>query len=157
MRFYLKEVAKFLTLPKEDRHLVFFSEGDQYFSTFQPVLKALSLKDQKCCVLTMSPHDPILNLKFTGVVSFFIGGHTFASLWVNLLSAKLVVMTTPNLNTLNIKRSPGVKHYTYLFHAPTGCGWYRSHAFDHFDSMLCAGKHQEIDIQVLEVKYKISI
>ena len=151
---YLKEVFKFLNLPKERRDLIFFSEGAQYFSTFEPILKILSEKGQQCCILTMSQNDPILKLKLSGMSSFFIGGHTLAPLWMNLLSSKVVVMTTPNLHTFNIKRSPGTQHYTYLFHAPTGCGLYRSHAFDHFDSILCAGQHQERDIRVLEHKHQ---
>ncbi len=154
MRFYLKEAIRFLNLPKESRHLVFFSEGGQYFSTLEPVLKALTQKGQQSCVLTMSQSDPVFKMGLSGVNAFFIGGNTGSALWMNLLAAKLVVMTTPNLNILNIKRSPGVKHYTYLFHAPTGCGLYRSHAFDHFDSVLCAGKHQELDIRTLEEKHQ---
>ena len=151
---YLKEVIRFRNLPQENRDLIFFSEGKQYFSTFEPILRELSQRGQKCCILTMSQSDPIFTLQLSGVASFFIGGNSLSALWMNLLSAKLVVMTTPNLHCLNIKRSPGVQHYSYLFHALTSCGLYKAHAFDHFDSILCVGKHHEPEIRGLEQAYQ---
>ena len=52
----------------------------------------------------------------------------------------MVVMTTPGLDVLEIKRSKNVKHYTHITHAPGCVAGYKSYALDYFDSVLIGGE-----------------
>jgi hypothetical protein len=73
-----------------------------------------------------------------------------AFVYLTLLEADVCVMTTPGLDVLQIKRSKGVKHYSYLIHAPTDMATYKQYSFDYFDSLLISGDHQDKSIRKLE-------
>ncbi len=69
---------------------------------------------------------------------------------MNMLEAGVCVMTTPGLDVLQIRRSPGVAHYAHLVHSPTDAALYKLYSFDYFDSVLCSGEHQIRSLRFLE-------
>lgn len=73
---------------------------------------------------------------------------TFAKL--NLLSADIVLMTTPGLDVYQIKRSKNVKHYAHLEHSTGDATMYRLFGIDYFDSVLATGMYKEKDVRWLE-------
>ena len=51
-------------------------------------------------------------------------------------------MTLTDLNTFHLKRSVNPVHYVYVYHAMVSTHMmYLPGAFDHYDSILCVGKH----------------
>jgi len=146
----IRLLKKFHGLPKKYREIVFFSEGGNYWNTMAPIIKSLLKKNRAFAYLTMDNDDPGLCLDSENVVSFCLGRGMGFIYFMNMLRANLVVMTTPGLQTLTIKRSPNVKHYIHVIHSPTGVSFYRKFSFDHFDTVMCSGQHQIDEIRRLE-------
>ena len=153
--FYYRLRGGFSRQPKRptkksgQHELVFFSEGRQYWSTFKPVIEALANEDVAVSYLTMDEADEGLQMDGHGLKAECIGDGRWAFVDLNAMQADLCVMTTPGLDVLQIRRSPLVKHYAHLIHAPT-TGTYKLFSFDYFDSVLCSGQHQINAIRELE-------
>jgi len=146
----MKTLRAFHRLPEKRRDIVFFSEGASYWNTFKPVIDELLKRGVEFSYLSMSNDDPGLNIDSDLVSLMYLGsGSGFLSL-MSMLQANLVVMSTPGLQTLTIKRSPSVSHYAHLVHSPTGISFYRRFSFDHFDTIMCSGAHQIQEIRILE-------
>lgn len=154
--FYYKMAGLFYRLrgvsaPKSGKDaIVVYSEGRQYWNTFKHMLEDLDKKGEKAVYLTSGEDDPGLSHPFENVTARYIGQGNRAFAAMNMLEAAVCVTTTPGLDVLQIRRSPGVKHYTYLVHAPTDAAIYKLYSFDYFDSVLCSGPHQMKSLRYLE-------
>ena len=74
-----------------------------------------------------------------------------------LLDAKVCLMTMPDLEVFNIKKSLlSSVHYCYSFHSmiSTHMG-YLENSFDHYDSVLCVGPYQKHEIELREKRFSI--
>ena len=67
-----------------------------------------------------------------------------------MLSAKVVLMTTPGLNVYQLKRSKNVQHYSHILHMPNDATLYRLFCLDYFDSIFVNGEYQKEGIQLIE-------
>jgi len=130
--------------------LVFFNEGKKYWSVFKPVFDNLSKTKQEFVYLSADKDDPGLNYEYELCVKQYIGKINKAIPVLNSIKAKMCVMTTPQLNILNLKRSRHVQHYCNILHAPSDIHVYRKFAFDDFDSILCTSKYQIENLRQLE-------
>ena len=131
---------------------VFYSESKVYWNVFCPVLENLDKYGKKCIYLTSSNDDAGLSYKADNIKSKYIGEGVKAATYLNNVKADILIMTTPQLDVLTLKKSKKVKHYSYIFHAPTDVGIYAKFAFDNFDSVLCVGNHQVGNIREFEKK-----
>jgi hypothetical protein len=131
--------------------LVIFSEGRQYWNVFKPVVEELSSRKIRCAYYSADDGDPGL-FGETGecVTKRFIGSGNEAYRFLNFLEASLCLMTTPNLDVFQLKRSPGVKHYSHIVHTVTDTTTYRLFGLDYFDSVLLSAEFQKRDIRKLE-------
>lgn len=130
--------------------IVVYSEGGRYWNTFKHLLAELDNAGEKALYLTSGEDDPGLSHPFKNVTARHIGRGNRAFAAMNTLEAAVCVMTTPGLDVLQIRRSPGVKHYAHLVHAPTDAAMYKLYSFDYFDSVLCSGPHQMRTLRHLE-------
>lgn len=130
--------------------IVFFSEGPHTWRVFAPVIRTLSAAGVAVHYLSQSPDDPGLTLDDANVISLCIGSSSSGYMHMRRLRAKVVVMTTPQLDIMMLKRSKHVQHYIHVIHAPTDALVYRKFAFDYFDSVCCSGPHQVRSIRALE-------
>jgi hypothetical protein len=136
--------------PRAAGGLVFYSEGSRYWNTFKPVLESLDALGQKALYLTSDPEDPGLSHPLRHGEARYIGKGNRAFAVLNMLEADICVLTTPGLDVLQIRRSPGVRHYAHLVHAVTDMAIYKLFSFDYFDSVLCSGRHQMRSLRHLE-------
>ncbi len=130
--------------------LVFFNEGKNYWNVFQPIIQELVEREISFVYLTADSDDPGLNLDSPHVQAVNLRSIQRATLVLNRLKADTVVMTTPQLGTLFLKRSKSVRHYCHLLHAPTDIRGYKKFAFDDFDSVLCSSARQIENLRQLE-------
>jgi hypothetical protein len=133
--------------------LVFYNEGNQYFSTFQPLFKKLKELNMEFSYLYSEEDDYIVN-EFPEIDSHYIGKGNKAFIYLNSLSASMCVMTTPGLDVLQIKRSRGVKHYCHLIHSAAGVAGYKVFSLDYFDSVLVQCDEDRLLVQRIEAKRK---
>ena len=132
--------------------LVIFSEGGIYWNVFRPVLEGLIEAKQECIYLTADKQDPGLEMVSEYIESKYLGNMNAAIFSLNRMKARVCVMTTPQLNVLQLKRSKGVRHYCHIMHAPADVHYYDKYAFDDYDSVLCTSRYQIENIRILEEK-----
>ena len=129
---------------------VIYNEGKQYCNVFKPILDEFEKKQIQLRYLTSAKDDPICDLNYQYIKCEFIGEGNRAFAYLNLLSADILLMTTPGLNVYQLKRSKMVKHYSHILHAPGDATMYRLFGIDYFDSILLTGDYQANDIRILE-------
>ena len=150
---HAREALRCLSDPALAHGLVFYSEGAAYAPYFRPVIDALAdVRAGTVFYLSSDPDDRLVRAPPSHVTSFCIGAGTVRTYALNRLRASVVAMTMPDLGTFHIKRSKRVRHYAYLHHSMVSTHMvYRTGAFDHFDSMLCAGPHHADEVRQWEV------
>ncbi len=136
-------------IEKNPNVIVMFSEGNTYKNTNYPVLDKLA-KQVEVVYLTLDKNDELLKNKRDNIHAFLVDFGVLGSHFLKTLKAKLVIMTTPGLGALALKKSKNVKHYSHFMHAPTDVHRYGKFAFDCFDSVVCAGDFNIKTIEHLE-------
>lgn len=141
----------FRNLPRNRRRIVFYAEGKGYWSYFGPVFEALRTRGVDVLYVTSEENDPLLEQAPAGLHPFYIGDASIRTLFFVDLACDVVVMTTPELHTSYLKRSPHGVHYVYLHHSLVSTHMvYPPDAFDYFDAILCAGPHHKEEIRARE-------
>lgn len=150
---------KYSQLPLEQRAITFYSEGGQYWPHFDGVIREITEgHNLPVAYLTSSKSDPILNDPPPGVSPFFIGEGFKRSYAFQTMEAGVVVATVPQIGTKLLPKSLrtealGMK-YLYIFHSMVSTHMaYEADAFDHFDTVFCAGPYMETEIRRREVMY----
>ena len=129
-----------------------YNEGKQYFNVFYPVLDEFEKRKIPLTYLTSVKDDPAKDKAYQFVKIQYIGEGNAAFAKLNLLSAGILLMTTPSLNVYQLKRSKNVKHYSHILHAASDATMYKLFGLDFFDSVLLTGDYQKKDIRFLEEK-----
>ncbi len=149
----LREAQRFRALPAASRSIVFYAEDTASRVHFEAILRHLTgPMGREVAYLTSCPSDPILALSNDGIHAFCIGHRVFRT-WVLMdLVADVAVMTLPDLETFQVKRSRvHPVHYVYVFHSMVSTHMiYRQQAFDHFDTVLAVGPHHLREIRAAE-------
>jgi hypothetical protein len=141
------------TTPQKDASadsLVIYSEGKQYWNVFKPVVEELARRSVPCVYYTSSEDDPGLSFSSPFVRAEFIGKGNAAFRLLNFLEADICLMTTPGLDVLQLKRSPGVRHYAHILHMVADATTYRLFGLDYYDSIFLTGEYQKKDLRKLE-------
>jgi hypothetical protein len=147
LRSFFYEKARYLfkrqnPAYKEKYRLVFYSEGKHYWYVFMPIIRELDRRGVTLTYFTSDLEDPGLTADYASMDSFYIGEGHEAYFVLNSLKADMLIMTTPGLNVLHIKRSKTVKHYCFIQHSLEDVAIDRPYSFDYFDSMMAFGRHQ---------------
>lgn len=129
---------------------VIYNEGLQYWNVFKPICDAFERRHIPLAFLTSAEDDPVFSQGYTYVKPEFIGAGNVAFARLNMLSAGIVLMTTPGLHVYQLKRSKNVRHYAHIVHASSDATMYRLFGLDFFDSVLLSGDYQGKDIRALE-------
>ena len=129
---------------------VIYNEGLQYWNTFKPVCDEFEKRQIELTYYTSAEKDPCFEQGYKFVKPEFIGEGNMAFVKLNMLTAGVVLMTTPGLQVYQLKRSKNVKHYAHILHAPSDATMYRLFGIDYFDSILLSGDYQKEDIRLLE-------
>lgn len=140
---------------KSYKKYVIYCEDKRYFTVFLPVAEEFEKRGIELTYYTGTEDDPIYEKKFSFVKPECIGTGNVAYAKLNMLSAGIVLMTTPGLQVYQLKRSKNVKHYSHIFHSCTDSTMYRLFGLDYFDSVLMTGDYQADDIRLLEKQRKL--
>lgn len=153
----LRGLHGFNSLPSSHRRIVFYAEDrGSSWPHFEPILRELTGPlGRQVSYVTSSLADPVLEGGIANISPFYIGSGALRTYFFLTLKAGVMVMTMPDLQTLYIKRSKShAVHYAYVFHALVSThAVYRKDAFDHYDSLLCAGPHHVREIRAAEEQY----
>ena len=130
----LNKADSTLDIPKNA--LVIYGEDKRYFCLFKPIIDALERLKYPYSFYTSDEADPMLEHKSDIAEIKFIGKGTKAATILNTLQADICLLTTPQLDVLEIKRSKGVKHYCHILHSMGHIELYEIFALDYFDSVF---------------------
>lgn len=150
-----REVFRFRSLSPDERTIVFYSEGPESAPHLAPILTELAgALGRPVCYVTSSAADPVLDWDNDRVLRFRVGYGAARTALFATLQARVMIMTTPDLQTLQLKRSKHPVHYVYVHHAINSMHMaYRPAAFDHFDAILCVGPHHTEEVRQTEAIY----
>ena len=129
---------------------VIYNEDKRYQNVFRPVLDAFERHGTEVSYFTSFKDDEAFSAGYKFVKSEYIGEGNAAFARLNLLSADIVLATTPGLGVYQWKRSKNVKHYAHILHSPGDATMYRLFGIDYFDSVLLTGEYQKDDVRYLE-------
>ncbi len=151
-----KSLRRFRTLEPQRKILVFYAESAADWPHFKGIVNDLLLRKQDVTYVTSDKYDKILNSKDPSLSTFCIGMGTFRTLFFQMVDCKVMVITLPDLDKYNLKRSVNKCHYIYLFHSINSTHMvYRESAFDAYDTIFCVGPHHKKEIRATEKHYKL--
>jgi hypothetical protein len=153
----LLDVIKFKNLPKENRQITFYNEGESYWPHIKGLLIAtLARNNKSVCYVSSSLDDPGFKMSSPNLNKFFIGNGFIRNYFFQNLDTDVMVMTMPDLHNFQIKRSHHNVHYIYVQHSLVSLHTiYRHKAFDHYDTICAAGPHHVSEIRAIEERYSL--
>lgn len=158
-KFYshIKNVIEFTQLPKEQRRLVFYSEGKNYWVHLEGLIKeVLASSDIPVCYVSSGEDDPGLFFKHANYKSFKIDEGFIRNWLFENIETDVMVMTMPDIHQYQVKRSKHNVHYVYVQHSLVSFHMvYRKGAFDYYDTIFCAGPHHMKEMRAIEAKYNL--
>jgi len=154
---HLMDVTSMMRLPRSERKIIFYSEGKSYWVHLEGILKEfLRQSNIPVCYVTSGKDDPGLHYKHPNLRSYKIDEGGCRNWLFKNIDTDLMVMTMPDIETYQVKRSKYPVHYVYVQHSIVSLHMiYRKSAFDHFDTVFCAGPHQVKEIRAIEEKYRL--
>lgn len=132
-----------------------YSEGKNYWNTFKPVCDEFERRKISLAFLTSSKDDPCFDQNYQFIKAEYIGEGNAAFARLNMLSAGVLLSTTPGLNVYQWKRSRNVKHYAHVLHMSNDATTYRLFGLDYYDAVLLTGDYQKKDLRYLEEARRI--
>ena len=146
----LKTLSNYLSQKKE---IVFFVENKSYVPYLKSVIDKISA--ESTCVNIITENDVNIfdnqnlirvykfNLNFTKILAF------------NLVHCNLLVTTSPDLGTSEIKKNKNCKCYYYIFHSLVSTPIiYKDKSFKNFDLIACATSYQKKELEKEETTFQ---
>ena len=130
--------------------IIIYGEDKRYYNVFKPIIEELINLEIPTIYYSSSYDDKIFEIKSDFLKSEFIGTGNKAYAKLNFIEADICLMTTPNLDVFQLKRSKGVKKYVHIMHAASEAALYCVYSLDFFDAVLLSGENQINDIRELE-------
>lgn len=136
---------------RERKHLVIYGESANYWGTFRPLLEELGRRGEAVEYLTSSENDPCFTADLPECITCrYIGTGNTAYTTLNFIKADALVLTTPGIGVLQIRRSKGVGKYIHVLHALGDMHYYKLFSFDYYDAVICNGDFQVKSLRALE-------
>ncbi len=148
--YEFKEWLRFFYSQTKQKDLIIYSEHQGYYPCFEGLINQfINVHKQSISYITSSRKDPILQEKNPLIRSFYF--NKLLPFLMIFMRGKVFLMTLTDLNNFYLKKSIYPLHYVYVFHALVSTNMmYRYGAFDYYDSLLCVGPHQIMELRTDE-------
>ena len=135
----------------EHKHIVIYAESANYWGTFRPLLEEFGRRGVEVEYLTSTENDPCFSAGLAPCITCrYIGTGNAAYTALNFLEADALVLTTPGVGVLQIRRSKGVDKYIHVLHSVGDIHYYKLFSFDYYDAVICDGDYQVKSLRLLE-------
>ena len=156
-----KEKADYKRFIKAGRkQIVFYSEKNGFYKYFKDVIEYILKKtDVEIHYITSDPKDDVFKLQSDSFHVYYIGENKLIVLMMKM-ETQLMVMTTPDLQNFQLKRSYVDKNieYIYLPHDVNSSNLtFHKNALDHFDTIFTSGPKNKAEIAEREEKFEVPI
>jgi len=140
------------------KNLVIYSEGSGYGKYFSALVDYIGHhSDIVIHYVTNDPADRIFETQDAHIVPYYVGHKALVSFMMKM-DADIVLMTTPDLEMFQVKRSLVRKdvEYIYLDHSMTSLQLVlRKGALDHFDTIFVYGPNHIEEVRETEKLYNL--
>ncbi len=152
-----REKADYRRFLKEGRkQIVFYSERNGFYKYYKNIIEFINRKtDIDIHYITSDPKDEVFGINRDHFHTYYIGDNRFIVLMMKI-EADIMVMTTPDLQNFQLKRSYVDKKIEYVFvphdvNSANLC--FRKEALDHFDTIFASGPKYRSEITEREEKF----
>lgn len=141
-----------------NKHLVFYSESSGFYKYFKNTIAyLLGHSNLVIHYVTNDPKDQVFHVAESQprIRPYYIGPVKIIPLFMKM-DADMVVMTTPDLDRFQLKRSYVRKDVEYCYQPHGVCSMTmvtREHAYDAYDTFFGTGPHQFEEIRAMEKYY----
>lgn len=154
-----RENADYKRFLKEGRkQIVFYSERNGFYKYYRNIIEYINKKtDIDIHYITSDPRDEVFSIKRNHFHTYYVGDNKFIVLMMKIES-DIMVMTTPDLQNYQLKRSYVDKNieYVYVPHDVNSSNLtFRKNALDHFDTIFTSGPLNMAEIKEREDKTDI--
>ncbi|MCQ2081323.1 MAG: membrane protein insertase YidC [Lachnospiraceae bacterium] len=156
-----REKADYKRFLKEGhKQIVFYSERNGFYKYFKDTIEYILAKtDIEIHYITSDPNDDIFKLTKDNFKTYYIGDNKLIVLMMKM-EADIMVMTTPDLQNFQLKRSYVDKkiEYVYLPHDVNSSNLtFHKNALDYFDTIFTSGPKNKAEIKEREEKFDVPI
>jgi YidC/Oxa1 family membrane protein insertase len=141
---------------KAKKNLVFYSEASGFYKYFKGMINSvLDNSNVHVHYLTSDIDDQVFNIKHDRFHAYYCGPTKLITTLMKL-DCKVCVMTMPDLQKYQFKRSIVNKNieYVYVHHGFNSLTLtIRKQALDYFDTVFCFGKNYNDEIRAMEAFY----
>lgn len=151
-----EDYKKFLSGPK--KRLVFYSERNGFYKYYKNIIEEIIRRTNIVVhYITSDPEDAVFALESEQFKPYYIGDNKMIVLMMKM-ETDIMVMTTPDLENFQLKRSYVKKdiEYIYVPHDVNSSNLtFHKNALDHFDTIFASGYKNKAEIQEREKKYNL--
>ena len=153
----MRAAMRYSGQPAKNRQLTFYSEGKNYWPHLGGlVCYVLDHSDIDVSFVTSDPNDPVFAVDNPRLHIFLIDQGAVRNYLFENIDTDLFVMTMPDIDQYQVKRSKNPVHYLYTQHALVSLHMvYRLGAFDHYDTIFCGGPHHVTEMRAIEAAHEL--
>ena len=151
------DVWDYLALEPSKKKITFYSEGKNYWPYLRDIIHQILINsDEKIHYISSDQDDPGLQIENENYSKLLIDEGVIRNWFFQNLNTKIMIMTMPDLDNFQIKRSNKTQFYIYTHHALNSfSSALRKNAIDNFDIIFCPCPHHVSEVKMLEEFYKL--
>lgn len=150
------DYKRFLKTP--DKKVVFYSEKNGFYKYYRNIIEEIIRRTNIVVhYITSDPEDEVFRLESDQFRPYYIHENTMIILMMKM-ETDIMVMTTPDLENFQLKRSYVKKdiEYIYVPHDVNSSNLtFRKEALDHFDTIFTSGPKNKSEIAEREQKFHL--
>lgn len=151
------DYKRFLAVP--NKKIVFYSEKNGFYKYYKNIIEEIIRRTNIVVhYITSDPEDEVFSLEGEQFKPYYIGDKRLIVLMMKL-ETDIMVMTTPDLENFQLKRSYVKKdiEYIYVPHDVNSSNLtFHENALDHFDTIFTSGFKNKEEIREREQKFGLA-
>lgn len=151
------DYKRFLKTP--DKKIVFYSEKNGFYKYYKNIIEEIIRRTNIVIhYITSDPEDEVFRMESEQFKPYYINENRMIVLMMKM-ETEIMVMTTPDLENFQLKRSYVCKdiEYIYVPHDVNSTNMaFRKDALDHFDTIFTSGPKNKAELAEREEKYGLN-
>lgn len=145
-------------LKTQDKKIVFYSEKNGFYKYYKNIIEEIIRRTNIVIhYITSDPEDEVFQMESGQFKPYYINENRMIVLMMKM-ETEIMVMTTPDLENFQLKRSYVQKdiEYIYVPHDVNSSNLtFHKNALDHFDTIFTSGPKNKEEIAEREQKFKL--
>lgn len=145
-------------LKTQDKKIVFYSEKNGFYKYYKNIIEEIIRRTNIVIhYITSDPEDEVFQMENGQFKPYYINENRMIVLMMKM-ETEIMVMTTPDLENFQLKRSYVKKdiEYIYVPHDVNSTNMaFRKNALDHFDTIFTSGPKNKAELAEREERYHL--